>query len=314
MGYYIARRLMQLVPILLGVSLVFFIIFNIVGGSEKFLYNVLPSKSRSAEQIEVYRDKYGLNDPMIVQYLRFTKDMFTFNFGRSETRKRLVTDLLKKHVPVSALLAFPAFFLQIVISLFFASLAVYYRGLWIDRMINFFAVLGMSLPMLVLIIWGQQFLAFKLDFFPVSGYETLARGGIRYFFLPWILWVVVSLGSSVKFFRTTLIEEASKDYVRTAQAKGQTQIKIMIFHVLRNGMIPILTYIVLSLPFLLTGSLLLERFFSIPGLGDLILNGVINYDVPVLKASITFFTYFFVVFSLLTDVLYGLVDPRINLK
>ena len=316
MSAYLLRRLFQLVPILLGVAFVFFLIFNVVGGNEKFLYSILPAKGRSAEQLEAYREIYGLNDPYIVQYLRFTRDMFTFNFGISETRKRPVGELLISKVPVSAALALPAFFYQVVLALLLAMLAVFYRGLLIDRLISAFSVVGMSLPMLALIIFGQTILAYRLQWFPINGYEPLARGpeGLRYFVLPWILWVVIGLGSSVKFFRTTLLEEINKDYVRTAWAKGQSQWNIMLFHVLRNALVPILTYVVISIPFLLTGSLLLEKFFSLPGLGDLLLSAVITYDVPVIKASLTFFTLFFVVFSLLTDFLYALVDPRIRLR
>ena len=315
MTAYLLRRLFQLVPILLGVAFVFFLIFNVVGGNEKFLYNILPSKGRSAEQVEAYREIYGLNDPWIVQYLRFTRDMFTFDFGISETRKMPVIQLLRSKVPVSAVLALPAFFYQVVLALLLAMLAVYYRGLLPDRLISALSVVGMSLPMLSLIIVGQTILAYRFQWFPIHGYEPLSEGpsGLRYFVLPWILWVVIGLGSNVKFFRTTLLEEINKDYVRTAWAKGQSQWNIMVFHVLRNALVPILTYVVISIPFLLTGSLLLEKFFSLPGLGDLLLSAVIAYDVPVIKASLTFFTLFFVVFSLLTDFLYALVDPRIRL-
>ena len=316
MGYYLLRRLLQLVPILLGVAFVFFLIFNVIGGNEKFLYNILPAKGRTPEQIEAYREIYGLNDPLAVQYLRFTRDMFTFNFGISETRKQPVGELLLSKVPVSAVLALPAFFYQIVLALILAMTAVYYRGMPVDRMISSLSVVGMSMPMLALIIFGQTILAYRFQWFPIYGYEPLARsglGGLKYFALPWILWVVIGLGGNVKFFRTTLLEEVNKDYVRTAWAKGQSQWNIMIFHVLRNALVPILTYVVISIPFLLTGSLLLEKFFSLPGLGDMLLSAVVAYDVPVIKAALTFFTLFFVIFSLITDVLYALVDPRIRL-
>ncbi|MEM9424317.1 MAG: ABC transporter permease, partial [Spirochaetota bacterium] len=245
MGYYVLRRVLQLIPILLGVAFVFFLIFNVVGGNDKFLYSVLPEKGRTLDQIEKYREIYGLNDPWIVQYFRFTRDMFTFNFGISETRKQPVLQLLAAKVPISAVLALPAFFYQVVLALILAMIATHYRGLLFDRTISILAVFGMSLPMLALIILGQGILAYRFQWFPIGGYEPLSQnfwGGLKYFLLPWLLWIAIGLGSNVKFFRTTLLEEINKDYVRTAWAKGQSQWNIMVFHVLRNTLVPILTY------------------------------------------------------------------------
>ncbi len=310
---YLIRRLLHLVPIILGVALVFFLIFNVIGGQEKFLYNILPKKSRTVEQIDFYKHKYGLDRPMVVQYLDLVKQMVTFDFGRSEVRKIPVKTLLMRHVPNSAKLTFPAFFFEISISLILASLCAFYRGSKFDRLITVLSVLGMSISMLVLILLGQQILAYKWGLFPISGWVK-GIGAIKYLILPWILWVLVSVGYDVRFFRTALLEESHKDYVRTAKAKGLSDKSIMFKHILRNALIPILTYVVIQIPFLLMGSILLERFFSIPGIGDLMVNAIFNYDLPVLKATIMFFTLFFVGFTLITDVLYALVDPRIRLS
>jgi peptide/nickel transport system permease protein len=171
----------------------------------------------------------------------------------------------------------------------------------------------MSIAMLVLIILGQTILAYQLKLFPISGW-TRGAGQIRYLLLPWILWVAVSIGYDIRFFRTALLEEVHKDYVRTARAKGVSERDIMFKHVFKNAMIPILTYVVISIPFLLTGSILLERFFSIPGIGDLMVSSIFTYDLPVLKASVVVFTIFFVVFNLITDLLYAVVDPRVRLS
>lgn len=310
---YIIRRLLHLVPIILGVALVFFLIFNVIGGQEKFLYNILPQKSRTVEQIDLYRHRYGLDRPAVVQYLDLVKQMVTFDFGRSEVRKMPVKTLILRHVPNSAKLTFPAFFLEITISLILASICAYFRGSVFDRAITVLSVLGMSIPVLVLILLGQQILAYRLGLFPISGWVK-GFGAIRYLILPWFLWVLVSIGYDIRFFRTALLEESHKDYVRTARAKGLDDKTIMIRHIMRNAMIPILTYVVIQIPFLLTGSILLERFFSIPGIGDLMVNSVFSYDLPVLKATIMFFTIFFVGFTLLTDILYAFVDPRVRLN
>lgn len=313
MIHYIIRRLLYIMPILLGAALIFFLIFSVIGGQERYLYNMLPKKSRTVDQIELYRHKYGMDKPMIVQYFDYVKQMITFDFGKSESRKVPVTRLIKRMVPVSAALTFPAFFLEIIISLGLAAVCAFYRGRTIDRILTISSVLGMSISMLVLIMLGQYFLSYKLHLFPISGWEK-GFGAIKYLILPWILWITVSIGYDIRFFRTALLEEVHKDYVRTSKAKGMSESTIMFRHVLMNAMIPILTYVVIQIPFLLTGSIMLERFFSIPGIGSLMVNAIFNYDLPVLKAIVMVYTLFFVAFSLITDVLYALVDPRIRLS
>ncbi len=313
MIHYIVRRVLNLVPILFGVAFVFFFLFNLIGGQKRFLYNMLPPKGRSVEQIEFYRHKYGLDKPLPLQYLDLVKQMVTFDFGKSESTNQKISYLIAKYVPNSAKLTFPAFAFEIIISLILSALCAYYRGGPIDKVLTVFSVLGMSIAMLVLIILGQTVLAYQLKLFPISGW-TRGAGQIRYLLLPWILWVAVSIGYDIRFFRTALLEEVHKDYVRTARAKGVSERDIMFKHVFKNAMIPILTYVVISIPFLLTGSILLERFFSIPGIGDLMVSSIFTYDLPVLKASVVVFTIFFVVFNLITDLLYAVVDPRVRLS
>lgn len=313
MVYYIIRRVLHLIPILLGVAFIFFFIFNVVGGQEKYLRSLLTSKVRTEEDLALYRQKYGLDKPLVIQYFDYIKQIVTMNFGRSASRSQKISTLLKRHVPTSAKLTFPAFFFEILISLTLAMLCAFYRGKAVDRTLTIISVIGMSMPMLVLIILGQTILAYRLKLFPIGGWEQGIRQ-IRYLVLPWILWVVVSIGYDIRFFRTALLEEVHKDYVRTARAKGLSERTIMLRHVLKNTMIPILTYVVIQIPFLLTGSLLLERFFSIPGIGDLLINSLQSYDLPVLKATIMIFTIFFVFFTLITDILYALVDPRVRLQ
>ena len=310
---YIIRRLLHVIPIVLGVAAVFFLIFNVIGGQDRFLYNMLPKKVHTAEDIDYYKHKYGLDKPLPVQYLDFVKQIVTLDFGRSETRKQPISRLIKLHVPNSAKLTFPAFFFEIVISLSLSLLCAYYRGGFIDKFFTIFSVVGMSISMLVLILLGQYLLAYKLHLFPISGWAKGLKA-VRFLVLPWILWVVVTIGYDIRFFRTALLEETQKDYVRTARAKGLADRQIMFKHILRNALIPILTYVVMQIPFLLTGAILLERFFSIPGIGDLMVNAVFNYDLPVLKATVLVFTLFFVTFSLLTDILYVFVDPRVRLS
>lgn len=310
---YLLRRALNLIPLILGVTLVFFLLFNFVGGQDSFLYNILPAKSRSADQIAEVKHRYGLDKPLVEQYFDLVRQVATFDFGRSESTKQKIGVLIARHVPNSALLTLPAFAMEILLALVFASLAAFYRGSWLDKGLTFLSVIGMSVSMLVLIILGQTLLAYEWKWFPISGWEN-GPGAVRYLLLPWLLWVVVSVGYDVRFFRTALVEEAEKDYVRTARAKGVPERRIIFRHILKNAMIPILTYVVIQIPFLLTGSILLERFFSIPGIGDLMVSAIFSYDLPVLKAVVIVYTLFFVGFTLVTDVLYALVDPRVRLN
>jgi peptide/nickel transport system permease protein len=310
--HYLARRIVSTLPILLGVALVFFLVFNLVGGSERFLYNILPPKGRTPETIGQYREAYGLDRPLIVQFLDTVGDMVTFDFGRSESTRQQVSYLIARYVPASAALAVPAFVVEIALALALAMLCARTRGRWPDRLVGVLSVAGMSLPMLALVIIGQRFLAFEAGLFPISGWAR-GLGAVRYLALPWLLWVTVAVGYDVRFFRTALVEEQGKEYVRAAMAKGMPRRLAMRRHVLRNAMVPILTYVVIQVPFLLTGSMLLERFFSIPGIGELLVQAILSYDLPVMKATVTFYTLFFIGFSVLTDLLYAAVDPRVRL-
>jgi peptide/nickel transport system permease protein len=175
------------------------------------------------------------------------------------------------------------------------------------------AVAGMSVSMLAYIIAGQYYLAYLKDFFPISGWEP-GLNGIPFLVLPGLLWVAASLGGDVRFFRTAVIEEISLDYVVTAKAKGLGRAAVLFRHVLKNAMIPIITQLVLEIPFLITGSLLLENFFSIPGLGSMSINAINSSDFPVIKAMTFLGTLLFIAGNLLTDVAYALVDPRIRFK
>ena len=167
----------------------------------------------------------------------------------------------------------------------------------------------MSINYLIYIVAGQYFLAYRIGAFPVWGYES-----IRYLILPVIIGVISGLGSSVRFYRTIMLDEIYQDYVRTALAKGVSKPRILFVHVLRNALIPIVTNVVIAIPFLYTGNLLLENFFGIPGLGYLGINAILSSDVDVVRALVLIAALLFVIANLLTDLVYAAVDPRVTLK
>ncbi len=167
----------------------------------------------------------------------------------------------------------------------------------------------MSINYLVYIVAGQYFLAYKSGWFPVWGYESA-----KYLMLPVIIGVVSGLGSNIRFYRTVMLDEMYKDYVRTAFAKGVSKPRVLFVHVLKNAMIPIITNVVIAIPFLYTGSLLLESFFGIPGLGYLSINAILSADIDVVRAIVLIGALLFVISNLLTDICYAVADPRVKLK
>lgn len=271
-------------------------------------------KHASVTQIAELRNELGLDKPYWAQYLDIVKSAFTFDFGRSWTTKQEILSMIKRGAIPSLTLSVPAFFLSTVISISISLLVSFYRGKWLDKSAVFVCVLLMSITSLAYILFGQWLFAYKLGWFEISGYESGFPDFIPYVVLPVIIWIVLSVGPDVRFYRTVMLDEIYQDYVRTAKAKGLSEKVILFKHVLKNAMIPIVTFVIIQIPFLILGALLLESFFSIPGLGGITLNGVYNSDFPVIKAMTILTAMAYIIFSVITDVIYTLVDPRVRLK
>jgi peptide/nickel transport system permease protein len=309
MWAYILRRLLYSIPILFGVSLVVFCLFHLVGGDPAIL---LLGKHATAERVAMVRTELGLDRPMIVQFGEYLREVVTFDFGRSYTTREVIRDKILSGIGPTLSLSIPAFVLTAILSLLIALVVSFYRGQWIDRVSLVFFVFLMSLPGLAYILFGQYILASKLGWFPISGYSANWNERFSYLALPIIISVVLNLGSDIRFFRNSIIEEVTQDYVRTARAKGLPEQWVYLKHVLKNSMIPVITYVVIEIPYLILGSLLLESFFAIPGIGGMTIDAVNNSDFPVLKAMTTVISILFILTTILTDILYHLVDPRMN--
>jgi peptide/nickel transport system permease protein len=311
MTNYIIRRLLYLVPVVLGVGLIIFILFNVVAGDPAPL---LLGKHATPQQVHELREQLGLNKPLYMQYFDVVRSSFTFDFGRSWATRQEIFEMIKIGAWPSLTLTIPAFFLSTVISILLALVVAFYRGKGIDLFIRFLCIAGMSISSVAYILFFQYFFAYKLGWFEISGYEPQFPDFFNYVALPGIIWIVLSLGPDVRFFRTVILDEIYQDYVRTARAKGLGEVKVLLKHVLRNAMIPIITYVVIQIPFLILGALLLESFFSIPGLGGITLNALNSSDFPVIKAMAVLSSIAYILFSLLTDILYTVADPRVKLK
>lgn len=308
---YIIRRTLYLIPVILGVCLIIFLLFNVVAGDPT---RVLLGKHATASQMADLREQLGLNKPLYMQYVDIVKSAFTFDFGRSWASKQQISEMMLNGAIPSLSLSIPAFFISTVMGILIALVVSYYRGKGIDLVVRISCIAGMSISSLAYILFFQWFFAFKLGWFEISGYSYGFPDFIPYVVLPMIIWVVLSLGPDVRFYRTIFLDEIYQDYVRTARAKGLSEKKILLKHVLRNAMIPILTYTVVQLPFLILGALLFESFFSIPGLGGMTLEALNASDFPVLKAMAVLSAIAYIVFTLIQDILYTVVDPRVKLQ
>lgn len=307
---YILRRVLYMVPILFGIALITFILFNVVGGDP-----VLTMVGRHATPATIadLRAELGLNQPLYMQFWDFLKQIATFDYGRSYSTKQDIWTLVKQTAPVSLVLAFPGFLISNVISISLSLFVAFWRGTWIDKLIVVVCVLMISVPSLAYILFGQYILAYQLNLFPISGFSW-GPDMLSFIALPVLIWIALSVGGELRFYRTVMLDEISQDYIRTARSKGLAERVIMFKHVLKNAMIPIITSLVIQIPFLITGALLLESFFGIPGMGSLLIDAFNTSDFPVIKAEVMLLSMLYMVFNLISDICYSLADPRITLK
>jgi peptide/nickel transport system permease protein len=232
-----------------------------------------------------------------------------FNFGKTLITREPVRKIIWRGLWPSLALMLPIFFGEIIIGIALALFATAYKDSLADRLTVLISIAGMSVSYLVFIIFGQWYLGYYFNFFPVWGW-----GGLRFLALPVLIGICSGLGGGVRFYRTVFVNELNREYLRTATAKGCSKLTIYSKHLLRNAMIPIITRASASLPFLFTGSLLLERFFGIPGLGYAGLDALDNSDLQLLKALVVITALLFVAMNLFTDLAYAWFDPRIRLN
>lgn len=308
---YIFRRLLYIIPVLLGVCLIIFVLFNLVAPDPAY---TLLGKHATPKQIAELHHELGMDKPYLVQYIDTVKTAFTFDFGYSWTSKQKIWEMIKLGAGPSLSITGPIFIISNLFAISLALLVAFYRGKFIDKFILILSIAGMSIPSLAVVLFGQWFFAYKLGWFEISGYEYGFPEFIPYVILPVILYVCISFGADTRFYRTVILDEAYQDYVRTARSKGLSEMKVMFKHVLKNSMIPILTQIIIQIPTLILGLLFAESFFSIPGLGAMTINAINNSDFPVIKAMTILSAVGFIIFGVITDVLYTVVDPRMKLK
>ena len=312
---YSVRKLISGVPLILGVTFISFLLMVYFGPDKTY---ELLGKNPTAQEIAEVRTQLGYDQPFIVRYAEYVRDLATLNFGNSDSTGEKVDALLARTIPISLALTAPGFILGNVLGILLALVAAFYRSSWVDKTIMAAAVVGMSISFLIVIIAFQIIFAsnYGLGWFPVRGWSVHSIGDyFAYVAVPTMATVFVALGYNTRFYRSVIVEEMTRDHVRTAKAFGIPPAKLFYKNILKNSMIPIITRIVFSIPLvIISGSLLIESYFGIPGVGKITYDAIISGDQPVLKAVVGITAVLFVFAQILTDILYRAVDPRVSLE
>jgi peptide/nickel transport system permease protein len=322
---YILRRILYAIPILVGVNLLTFMLFFVVNTPDDMARMHLGAKHVTPEAITKWKIERGYDKPLfwngaargagrLGETIFFEKSasMFAFEFGRSDEGRDIGRDIRTRMWP-SLAIALPVLLVGLAVNITFAMLMAFFRATYIDFSGVVLCVAMMSISGLFYIIGGQYLVSKMWHLVPISGFEGGADA-FKFLVLPVLIGVVSGIGSGARWYRTIFLEEANKDYVRTARAKGLSELAVLFRHVLKNAMIPILTGVVVVIPLLFMGSLVSESFFGIPGLGSYTIDAINAQDFAVVRAMVFLGSFLYIIGLVLTDISYTLVDPRIRLE
>jgi peptide/nickel transport system permease protein len=325
MFQYIIRRLLYAIPILIGVNIITFSLFFLVNTPDDMARLHLGDKYVTQADVDNWKQARGYADPLFYnaeakgvekfsQTLFFEKslELFVFNFGISDDGRSINYEISQRMWP-SLSIAIPVLIIGLIVNVAFALGMIFFRHTYLDTAGVILCVVMLSISSLFYII-GTQYLFSKLwHLAPISGYA----GGwesLKFIALPIFAGIIAHMGSHARWYRSIFLEELSKDYVRTARAKGLSEWRVLFIHILKNGLIPILTGVVVLIPGLFMGSLLLESFFGIPGLGSYTIDAINGQDFAIVRSMVFLGAVFYLLGLILTDISYVLVDPRIRLK
>ncbi len=322
---YVLRRLLYAVPILIGVNLITFFLFFVVNTPDNMARIHLGVKHVTPAAIAQWKAEHGYDKPLFVNpeqsglkavtdtlFMDRSLKLFSFDFGKADDGRDIARDIRTRMWP-SLAIALPVFVIGLMVNVTAALLVIFYRGTRLEYVgVTGFIAL-MSISSLFFIIAGQYVIARLWQWLPISGFGG-GIDAIKFILLPVLVSVAAGLGSGARWYRTIFIEEIGKDYVRTARAKGLSELRVLFRHVLKNGMIPILTGAVVVLPLLFTGSLVTESFFGIPGLGSYTIDAIRAQDFAIVQSMVFLGSALYILGLLLTDLSYTLVDPRVKLS
>jgi peptide/nickel transport system permease protein len=321
---YITRRILYAIPILIGVNLLTFTLFFVVNSPDDMARMHLGVKRVTPEAIIKWKQDRGYDKPLLyntqasgteklTDTILFTKSvsLFAFQFGSADDGREIGHDIRQRMWP-SLAIAIPVFIVGLLVNITFAMLLAFFRATYIDIWGVIVCVILMSVSTLFYIIGGQYLIGKLLHLVPISGYDT-GMNSLKFLMLPVVISVIGGIGSGSRWYRTIFLEEINKDYVRTARAKGLSELRVLFKHVLKNAMVPILTGAVVVIPLLFMGSLLMESFFGIPGLGSYTIDAIQSQDFAIVRAMVFLGSVLYILGLILTDISYTLVDPRIRL-
>jgi len=321
---YIVRRILYAFPILLGVNALTFALFFLVNTPDDMARMHLGVKHVTQESMDAWKHERGYDKALLwnaesdgikkaTDTIFFDKSLslFAFNFGQADDGRDITEDIKTRMWP-SLAIALPIFIVGLLVNITFAVLMVFFRATYVDLGGVVICVIIMSISSLFYIIGGQFLVGKLMQLVPISGYGG-GLSAIKFLILPVVIGIVSGIGAGSRWYRTLFLEEVSKDYVRTARAKGLSEVQVLFRHVLKNTMIPILTGAVVVLPTLFMGSLILESFFGIPGLGSYTIDAIQAQDFAIVRAMVFLGSVLYIVGLVLTDLSYTLVDPRVRL-
>ncbi len=325
MTAYLLRRLLNAVPILIGVILITFTLFFVVNPPDAMARMQLGQKYVTQEAIDKWKHERGYDLPLLYNprgkglerwtrtiFFQKSVNLFLFRFGRSDSGRDIGADIRERMWP-SLAIAVPTLVLGLMVNVTFALLLVFFRRTYLEFSGLALCVAMMSISALFYIIAGQFLFGKVMKLVPISGYDS-GLAAVKFVILPIVVGVVSGIGSGVRWYRTLFLEEIEKDYVRTARAKGLSEPRVLFRHVFRNALIPILTGVVAILPLLFMGSLLMESFFSIPGLGSYTIDAIQRQDFAIVRAMVFLGSVLYILGLILTDLSYTLADPRVRLQ
>jgi peptide/nickel transport system permease protein len=322
---YFLRRVIYAIPILIGINVLTFSLFFMVNSPDDMARMQLGQKHITASAINAWKVERGYNYPLFYNaeavglgklkdtlFYQKSLRLFVFDFGFSDAGRDIQEDVLTRMWP-SFSIALPAFIFGLLVNVVFAMLMVFFRGTYLDLSGVIFCIMLMSISSLFYIMGGQYLFGKVLRLVPISGYDGGLQG-LKFIVLPVMVSLVSGLGAGGRWYRTLFLEEMHKDYVRTARAKGLSERRVLFFHVLKNAMLPILTGVVVIIPALFMGSLVLESFFGIPGLGSYLIDAIYQQDFAIVRAMVFLGSVLYLVGLVLTDVSYVWLDPRVRLS
>ena len=323
---YIVRRILYAIPILVGVNLLVFFLFFVVNSPDQMARKILGEKNITQQDVDNWKKQNGYHLPLwfnteasgishfteTIFYQKSVK-LFVFDFGTSDANNIDITSQVVQRMWPSLAITLPTLLIGLLVNITVSMIVAYYRATYVDFWGTIVTVIIMSVSQLFYIIGGQWVFGKILRLFPISGYDT-GTDMLKFVVLPVVIGIIAGIGGGIRFYRTIFLEEVNRDYVRTARAKGVSEAGVLFKHALKNAMIPILTNVVLSIPFLIMGGLVMEAFFAIPGLGSFIIEAIQAQDFAIVRSMVYLVSVLYIIGLLLTDISYTLVDPRIRFE